>query len=508
MTTGELVEASAAAAEAAESRPPRARTAGGWLEVKGRGWLVRRALLAADVLGLTGAFLLGEFTTPTKNVVGAYDVYVELALFLGALPVWVVTAKLAGLYDRDEERTDHSTVDDVLGVLQLLTLGTWLAYAGVSVTDIGTPQLRKFFVFWCAAVALVTAGRAVARGICRRLPAYVQEAIIVGAGDIGQIVARKIIQHPEYGIRVVGFVDTVPKPIVPSLDHLPLIGRPDDLPALVERMGIERVIFAFWGEPHERTLSLIRALRDYPVQVDVVPRLFELIPSTADFHALESMSLISLPPQRLSSSSLLMKRTMDVALAAVGLVLFAPLLLVIALLIQVESRGPVLFRQERMGKGDRKFSMLKFRTMVVDADERKEDVAHLNKHSLNGGDPRMFKIPNDPRTTRVGRFLRRYSLDELPQLWNVLRNEMSIVGPRPLILDEDSHVDAWGRRRLDLKPGITGLWQVLGRDAIPFEEMVRLDYLYVTTWSLWNDVRIMVRTFGAMGRGERPLQEL
>jgi lipopolysaccharide/colanic/teichoic acid biosynthesis glycosyltransferase len=254
-------------------------------------------------------------------------------------------------------------------------------------------------------------------------------------------------------------------------------------------------------------LTLIRALKDRPVQVDVVPRLFEMIPSTAEFHALESLSLISLPPSRLSSSSIFLKRTMDLALATLTLVLFSPLLLLIAILIKIESRGPVIFRQVRMGKGDRKFSMLKFRTMVADADERKPEVAHLNKHDTNGGDPRMFKIPNDPRTTRVGRVLRRYSLDEFPQLWNVVRNEMSLVGPRPLILDEDSHVGDWGRRRLDLKPGITGLWQVLGRDAIPFEEMVRLDYLYVTTWSLWNDVRIMVRTFGAMGRGERSPHE-
>src|SRR5262249_12765419 len=146
---------------------------------------------------------------------------------------------------------------------------------------------------------------------------------------------------------------------------------------------------------------------------------------------------------------------------------------------------------------------LKFRSMVAEADELKAEVSHLNKHGGNGGDPRMFKIANDPRVTRVGRMLRRYSLDEVPQLWNVLRGDMSLVGPRPLILDEHNHVDDWALRRLDLKPGITGLWQVLGRAAIPFEEMVRLDHQYATTWSLWNDVGIMVRTFGAMGRGER-----
>ena len=141
--------------------------------------------------------------------------------------------------------------------------------------------------------------------------------------------------------------------------------------------------------------------------------------------------------------------------------------------------------------------------MSVDAEERKPELAHLNKHAQNGGDPRMFKIPNDPRITRVGAFLRRYSLDELPQLLNVLRGEMSLVGPRPLILDEDQHVHEWGRERLNLKPGITGPWQVLGRSDIPFEEMVRLDYLYVTGWSLFRDAGLIVRTVPAVVRGRK-----
>jgi lipopolysaccharide/colanic/teichoic acid biosynthesis glycosyltransferase len=141
--------------------------------------------------------------------------------------------------------------------------------------------------------------------------------------------------------------------------------------------------------------------------------------------------------------------------------------------------------------------------MCADAEERKAEVAHLNKHARNGGDPRMFKIPDDPRVTRVGRSLRRYSLDELPQLVNVLKGEMSLVGPRPLILVEDQHVTDWARSRLDLKPGVTGLWQSLGSSAIPFEEMIRLDYLYVTNWSLWNDLRLMCQTIPVVFRGRK-----
>ena len=188
------------------------------------------------------------------------------------------------------------------------------------------------------------------------------------------------------------------------------------------------------------------------------------------------------------------KRAMDVVLSALALVVLAPVFLVIGILIKLDSRGPVFFRQARIGARDRKFSIFKFRTMSLDADERKQEFAHLNTHALNGGDPRLFKIVGDPRVTRVGRFLRRYFLDELPQLINVLKGEMSLVGPRPLIPEEDRHVEGWTRRRLQMRPGMTGLWQVLGHSAIPFEEMVMLDCLYVANWSLRGDLRLVLRT--------------
>jgi lipopolysaccharide/colanic/teichoic acid biosynthesis glycosyltransferase len=202
----------------------------------------------------------------------------------------------------------------------------------------------------------------------------------------------------------------------------------------------------------------------------------------------------------------MLKRAMDVCVSAATLLLAAPVLTLIALGIKLDSRGPVLFRQRRIGSQDRPFTMLKFRTMDEDAEQRKHALAHLNRHARRGRDPRMFKIPNDPRVTRFGRILRRYELDELPQLWNVLKGEMSLVGPRPLVLDEAREVHGWGRRRLDLRPGMTGLWQVLGRSAISFEEMLRLDYEYVTSWTLWNDFRLLGRTIPLVfsGRGEPP----
>ncbi len=224
----------------------------------------------------------------------------------------------------------------------------------------------------------------------------------------------------------------------------------------------------------------------------MVPRLYELVSPGVGLHTVQGIPLVGLPQLSLSSSSQLMKRLLDVAVSSIALVILAPFFLVIAAAVKLDSRGPAFFRQTRMGSGGKPFTILKFRTMACDAEERKHEIAHLNQH--HGGDERMFKAPSDPRVTRVGAFLRRTSIDELPQLVNVLRGEMSLVGPRPLILEEDSHVLEWARERLRIKPGITGLWQVLGRSDIPFGEMVQLDYLYVTSWSLGGDVKIVAKT--------------
>jgi lipopolysaccharide/colanic/teichoic acid biosynthesis glycosyltransferase len=213
---------------------------------------------------------------------------------------------------------------------------------------------------------------------------------------------------------------------------------------------------------------------------------------------LEGIPLLGLPPLRLSPSSRALKRTLDVLGAGAGLLLLAPIFAATALAIKLDSRGPVFFRQLRRGSGSKTFRIYKFRTMSLDAENQKTDLRHLNMHADN--DPRMFKISSDPRVTRVGSFLRRTSIDELPQLINVLRGEMSLVGPRPLILEEDEHVENWARKRLELKPGITGLWQVLGRSDIPFDEMTKLDYLYVTSWSLKEDVRLILLTVPSLFR--------
>jgi exopolysaccharide biosynthesis polyprenyl glycosylphosphotransferase len=472
--------------------------------VRRRGWLVRRMLLVADLLGLAVAFVVARALFPVSDTItDQVNPAAEVLLFLLTLPIWVVVAKLYGLYDRDEERTDHTTTDDIVGVFHLVTVGTWIVFAGIWLSRIGTPDISRILTFWLAAILAITLARSLARAFCRRRIAYLQNTVILGAGDVGQMIARKLIQHPEYGINLVGFVDDTPKERGEDLEHLSLLGSREQLPTLVRLFDIERVVIAFSNDTHNEILSLMRSLKDLDVQIDIVPRLFEIVSPGVSIHTIEGVPLVGLPPLRLSHSSRLMKRTTDYVLSSIGLFLLAPVFAAITAAIKLDSPGPVFFRQIRIGIGGKAFYIYKFRTMVADADERKHEVAHLNMHAGPNGDTRMFKAPSDPRITRVGAILRRYSLDELPQLINVWRGEMSLVGPRPLILEEDRHVADWARKRLSSKPGMTGLWQVLGRSEIGFEEMTRLDYLYVTNWSLWGDLQLLIRTVPAVLRSRR-----
>jgi len=465
-----------------------------------RGWLVRRLLLVSDLTGLLVAFAVAQ-TIFYGSRSGVFDARAESLLFVVTLPAWVVIARFYGLYSQDDRRTNHVTTDEVANVFHMVTVCTWVFFAFTRLTGVAHPATTKLLLFWTVAVVLVPLARAGARAVARTRPSYLQNTVIVGAGDVGQTVAEKLLRHPEYGVNLVGFVDTEPKEQRPALSELTILGPVERLSSVIRVFDVERVIIAFSRDSHERVLALIRSLKDAFVQVDIVPRYFELIGQSTSISSIEGVPVLSLPPRGLGTSAALLKRAMDIVVSSIALVLLCPLFLLIALLIKLDSRGPAFFRQPRVGVGGRKFAMIKFRTMVRDADEQKDLVAHLNMHAAN--DSRMFKIADDPRVTRVGHLLRRFSVDELPQLLNVWRGQMSLVGPRPLIPSEDVYVEDWGRDRLQLKPGMTGLWQVLGRSEIPFEEMVRLDYLYVTNWSLWYDLRLLCGTVPAMLRGGR-----
>jgi exopolysaccharide biosynthesis polyprenyl glycosylphosphotransferase len=452
--------------------------------------LFQAILVVADLLAVTTAFVLA------LGLAGGEPRRTELLLFAALLPVWPLLGRLHGLYRRDGERADHSTADDLVAVFHVVTAGTWLFVLIAWLTDVVDPVFARMATFWLLAILLVAVLRAGGRSLAHRLRAGRQRALIVGAGTVGQLLGRKFLHHPEYGIDLVGFAEARPAKLHAELAAVPVVGSPARLGELVDRLAVERVVFAFTDEPDETTLDHIRGLKDHAVRIDVVPRLFEVLGPSVDIHSAEGIPLVALPSPGLSRPALLVKRSLDLVVSAAALLLFGPVLIAIAILIRLESPGPLLFRQLRMGAGDVPFRILKFRTMVSDAEAQKDELRHLNKHD----DPRLFKVSEDPRVTPLGRVLRRFSLDELPQLFNVLTGEMSLVGPRPLPLDEDRHVHDWARQRLVVKPGITGLWQVLGREEIPFGEMVKLDYLYVTEWSLLGDVKLLLRTVPAVLR--------
>jgi exopolysaccharide biosynthesis polyprenyl glycosylphosphotransferase len=450
-------------------------------------------LLTADALAFALAIVALELTVIRFQV---EDIGIMLLIVPGIL-CWAGLAKLYGLYERDEISIGRSTIDDLPDLLMLSSLASWLGLLFLYGTGIAHPRLGHAAAFWLASFVFLTIGRATVRWLAQSHLGLRQRTVIVGAGHVGRLIASKLAAQPRHGIDIVGFLDDDPME-VENGQPITYLGGTADFEQVVRARQIERVIVAFSRLPSDAQVDLCRKSLDLGVHVDIVPRMYEVIGWRNHFHSLDGIPLVALNRPQLSPTSRTLKRALDVTLAGFGLLVASPFLLYCAWKIKRESPGPVFFRQERMGVGGSRFQIMKFRTMYADADARKHEIDHLNKHTEQG--PRMFKIPDDPRITPFGRFLRKWSLDEIPQLINVVRGEMSLVGPRPLILAEDENIIGSHRRRLQLTPGITGLWQVLGRSDVPFAEMITLDYLYVTNWSLWGDIKLLSHTVPAVLR--------
>ena len=458
--------------------------------VRRRGWLVRRMLLLADILGLVAAFVVAEVVFGAES-----DIGMQTLVFGLSLPAWILLAKLYGLYDRDEQRTDHTTVDDIVGVFHFIGTGVWFSFAIRWLVAPGQPDLPKLFTFWLIAFALVTGGRSAARAWCHTRIAYLQNAVILGAGEVGQTIARKLLQHPEYGINLVGFVDADPKDRRSDLEHLAVLGPPERLADIVPLFDIERVIVSFSNERHDDLFERIRVLRGLGVQIDIVPRLFEMIGPSVGIHTVEGLPLLGLPPAKLARSSRMIKRSIDLVGSITGLVLTAPLFAYVALRIKLDSAGPVFFRQTRLGMNMEEFTLLKFRTMKTDTDDapHREYIAAsmAQGHAPENG---VYKLSREDSVTKVGRWLRRASLDELPQLINVFKGEMSLVGPRPCIPYETEVFEPHHFERFLVPAGITGFWQVTARARTSFREACEMDVAYARSWSLGLDVTLLLRT--------------
>ena len=451
-----------------------------------------RLLVVGDLLSLGVAYVLAYVTAdaiaplPPVSADGWF-----LALVAVTAPVvWLGVFASYNLYDNDSLKISVSSFDEVRDLFHAMLVGS-LGYLILS------QGVDFFFDWWVytAVEAFLLMGFAlvfvpIVRGSIRSwvFPRVMapRRTLIVGSGDDARLVHRKICAHPEYGLEVVGFLDADAGGTLPG----PLLGSPADVARIVDEHEIDRILLASSVGSHEETLDLVRTVRRPDVHVSIVPRYFEIFTSHATLDDVEGMPVVTLPPMRLGRSARVLKRAVDITLAGSALIVLAPLLAACAIAIKLDSRGPALYRQPRRGRGGSTFHIVKFRSMFVGAEQRRSDVLHMNEV-----DGPLFKIKGvDPRVTRVGSFIRKTSIDELPQLWNVVKGEMSLVGPRPFVVYEADQITGWALRRLDMTPGITGLWHVLGRNDIPFDEMTKLDYLYVTNWSLWWDLKILCQT--------------
>jgi len=334
---------------------------------------------------------------------------------------------------------------------------------------------------------------------------WVDRVLVVGAGPAGERVMSALIGQPQLGYDVVGFVEDAP-PVdvaiatqrgVVAPDHL---GSCHDLHEVIRRYAIDEVIVALQPTAHDQLLRVIEQCRADRVAFTLVPDLFELSLDRVQIHELNGLPLISVEDAGIRGWNFALKRAFDIAFSAAVLLVSAIPMLLIGLLIRLDSPGPVIYGQTRIGRNGQPFTFFKFRSMHLDADKEKERLAASAQYD---GDPIMFKMRDDPRRTRMGRWLRRTSLDEWPNFINVLRGEMSVVGPRPHVPEEVARYEPWHRQRLALMPGLTCFWQVLGRSNLTFDEQVRLDLYYAEHWSLWLDVKIILQTIPALltGRG-------
>jgi len=417
--------------------------------------------------------------------------------------ITLVAFQMRGLYRLPRGATwfDHfriATSASLIGV-SALTLGALLLNPVL-------PSRLVFIYLWGCTLVIFGLERFLSRWLRMQLwrrGINIRRAIVVGAGVAGQRIMKDIVERPELGYQLSGYVaDSGDTPSSPGW-RIPVRGRDGNRPQrlgslkdvqrIIGQQDLHEVIVALPATHHAQILSIIDNCRQYGVDFKLVPDLFEMRFNEVRIDALNGVPLIGVKDLALQGFNLLVKRVLDVLLTLAGIMVAALPMLVIAMLIKATSEGPVFFRQKRVGKGGREFTCVKFRTMRKDAEALLDE---LLKH--NEADGPIFKMRDDPRLTSVGKWLRRTSLDELPQLWNIVKGEMSWVGPRPPTPQEVARYSEWHRKRLEVTPGLTGLWQVSGRSDLSFDEMVKLDLYYAENWSLAVDMMIILRTIPAV----------
>lgn len=437
--------------------------------------------IASDVLLINLSFVLAYFlrfkilffiTTESIPIFGHYFKVLVIVSLL-----WLAVFKLIGLYD--SKRT-ASLLDELASLFLAISVSTLLLLSLLFL-------YREFWFSrlvivnaWFVALILLGLERTLVFGINSWLRSRgwnVRNVLILGTGEMGQVLVNKISADKNLGYNVVASI-----PVLEPIDT-------ERIKEIVKANKVKEIIIACSSLSAERILDIVTECERTGVEFKIVPGILELIASRLDVEELSGIPLLTISEISLKGLNAIIKRSFDVIFSSFGLVVFSPVFVFFALLIKITSAGPVFFRQERVGKDGEAFYMFKFRSMVQDAEKLFPQLAPLSEVDGN-----LFKMKNDPRITPLGKFMRRYSIDELPQVLNVLLGQMSLVGPRPPLPREVVKYSSWHMKRLRVRPGITGPWQVAGRSLLPFEEMVHLDIYYIENWSLWLDLKILLRT--------------
>jgi exopolysaccharide biosynthesis polyprenyl glycosylphosphotransferase len=465
-------------------------------------WLIPAVILSDAVL-INAAFLLAYavryrlqlFRPVEPEFDNPIDVYFPFMLVLTILLIAaykidnVYVPRRLGMWLDQMSRIVRSTM-----IAMLIMIGVTFVYQ---------PFFYSRLIYLYATIliiALLGLGRFVWGAILsqlRRRGFGVSRVLIVGAGDVGRMVIRTVMAQPEFGYRIMALVDDHVESSALSIGPVPTIEGTQRLPQIIAEKNIDEVIVTLPWTDHQRILNIFQLCESLSVRVRTVPDLFQLSLNRVDVEDLGGVPVIGLKPASIRGANLLVKRIMDVALGSLMLLILSPIMIIAALAIKLDSPGPVIFRQKRVGAHGEEFVVFKFRSMREGADEEKDQLLEFNE--MNGP---LFKMRADPRTTRLGRFLRRFSIDELPQVFNVLRGEMSMVGPRPHTSAEVAQYQNWQQQVLEAPPGLTGLAQVSGRSQLSFDEQCLLDIYYIENWSPALDVKILLRTVPKLLSGE------
>jgi exopolysaccharide biosynthesis polyprenyl glycosylphosphotransferase len=452
-----------------------------------RGAMLRRLLATGDWVSIFVALCVATALTSTTDVA---------KLFWAVLftPAWLLVIKLHGLYDNDHRRIRHSTLDELPSLISASALGTIVLDGLLWLSPGGALSAKSAIIVGFGAALGCFVSRATLRFVWQRLTG-VATGLVIGPAATVDVVARRIATHPEARLRLVGYLSSPTDK--DRRATLPRLGSVEEISRVARELEIERVVVAEQEMGERAVESLIEECKAAGLGLTFLPKHYGLLGPGIELNRLAELPVLDFRFSDPPRSTLAMKRALDILVSGLMLTILSPLLLAISLLIVVDSGTPVFFRQKRAGKDGVPFTMLKFRTMVTDAEERLAELVDLEKL-----DEPAFKILDDPRITRAGRLLRRTSLDELPQLINVLRGDMSLVGPRP---EEEAVVALYDERqriRLAIKPGLTGPMQVYGRGDLTFEERLAMERDYLDNLSIAGDLAILLRTPRAIVRGE------